>query len=131
MRHIFNDDYGMNVLAKVEAEIGAAEHVMVVYQPTSEEACPGEVLARYGALTTFDSYLVVLGAAFGQPWIGYSRSWTYQTILAFVRDHPAFVVDRTMNRHLVTTSPHGFLRRVLDRSTSEQYDARLDDLTKL
>ena len=131
VRQVSGDGHGTEVLARILAEIGAAEHVMAIYQPTADEAAPNEVLARYGALITVGSYLVVLGAAFGQPWIGYSRSWTYRAILAFVRDHPAFVVDRTMNRHLVTTSPNGFLRRVLDPSRSEQYDATLDDLSGL
>ena len=131
VRRVEGDAYAAETLAGAMAEIGAAEHVLVVFQPRLDDALPTGPLAQYGALVTFGSYLVVLGAAFGQPWIGYSRRWIYRAIVRFVQDHPRFVVDHTLNRHLLTTSPAGFLRRALDPLPVERYDAALDDLSGL
>jgi cephalosporin hydroxylase len=125
------DPYAAEVLATTRAQIGAAEHVLVVFQPRPDDALPTGPLSLYGALVSLQSYLVVLGAAFGQPWIGYSRRWIYRALIRFVQDHPGFVVDQTLNQHFLTTSPSGFLRRVLDPVPAERYDAALDDLSGL
>ena len=105
--------------------------MLVVFQPRPDDTLPTVPLARYGGLVTMGSYLVVLGTAFAQPWIGYSRAWTYAALRQLVRSHPGFVVDRTLNQHFVTTSPQGFLRRVLDPAAPGRYDATLDDLSGL
>jgi cephalosporin hydroxylase/glycosyltransferase involved in cell wall biosynthesis len=131
VRRLPGDTYAPEVLAAVRREIGAAEHVLAVFQPRPDDALPTAALSLYGTLVTFQSYLVVLGAAFGQPWIGYSRRWTYRAIVRFVQDHAGFVVDQTLNQHLLTTSPSGFLRRVLDPLPAERYDSALDDLSGL
>ena len=41
------------------------------------------------------------------------------------------MVDYTLNQHLITTSPFGFLRRVLDPVADGRYDPSLDDLDGL
>ena len=122
---------GEATLRQVEAAVGDAERVLVLYQPGPDEGLPVEALRAWSRLVSFDSYLIVLGVALGQPWLGYSRSWTYRAIVRFVESTPGFVIDRTMNRHLVTTCPSGFIRRVLDPMAAGAYDSALDDLEGL
>ena len=118
-------------LKRMEAEVGDAERVLVLYQSGPDEGLPVEALRAWSRLVSFGSYLIVPGVALGQPWLGYSRSWTYRAIVRFVESTPSFVVDRTMNRHWVTTCPSGFLRRVLDPMTAGTYDVTLDELEGL
>ena len=131
VRHIAGDPYGRAAMAAVEDGIGTVEQVLVVFQPREDDVLPTEPLAKYAALVSAGSYLVVLGGAFGQPWIGYSRRWTFRAVNDFLRDHPQFVVDQTLNQHLVTTSPFGFLQRMLDPAAAQRYDPSLDDLDGL
>lgn len=116
-------------LRHVEALVGDADHVLVVLQPDGQDALPVAALHDYARFVTFGSYLIVLGAAFGQPWLGYSTSWLYRAIVRFTQARRDFVVDRTLNRHFVTTCPSGFLRRALEPATLGAYDEALDDLS--
>jgi cephalosporin hydroxylase len=120
---------GAETLARIDAMIGEAEQSLVVFQPGGEEALPVAALAAYARFVTFGSYLVALDTALGQPWLGYSRSWLYRAIVRFTQGNPGFVIDRTLNRHFVTTCPSGFLRRVLDPLPFGRYDEALDDLS--
>jgi cephalosporin hydroxylase/glycosyltransferase involved in cell wall biosynthesis len=119
------------LVERAREAIGDAEHVLVLYQPSPHEALPVENLELHADLVTFGSYLIVVGAALGQPWLGYSRQWLYRAIQRFVQGQSSFVIDRTMNQHFVTTCPSGFLRRVLNPFVFEDYDAALDDLSRL
>ncbi len=116
---------------EAERQVGDAERVLALYRPGPQDSLPVEALTAWSRLVTFESYLVVLGVAIGQPWLGYSRAWTYQAIRRFLQRHPGFVIDRTLNRHFVTTCPSGFLRRVLDPVAAGDYDPLLDDLEGL
>ena len=118
-----------STLGHVEAAIGDAEHVLVLLQPEAQDALPVAALDAYARFVTFNSYLVVLGAALGQPWLGYSQSWLYRAIVRFTQARTDFVVDRTLNRHFVTTCPSGFLRRALEPISLGTYDEALDDLS--
>ena len=131
VKRIAGDPNTERVLDQVWEQIGAAEHVLVLYQPDADQTFPVESLNIYARFVSFDSYLIVLSAALGQPWLGYSQSRLYRAIVRFVEAHPGFVVDRTMNRHFITTCPSGFLRRVLDPVRVGEYDLALDDLSGL
>ena len=125
------DPLGPEVLGRLERGVGDAERVLALFQPSADDALPVDALATYARFVSFESYLVVLGAALGQPWLGYSRLWLYRAIVRFTQGGHGFVVDRTLNRHFVTTCPAGFLRRVLNPIPLERYDTALDDLDGL
>ncbi len=125
---VSGDPLGPEVLACLERGVGDAERVLALFQPGAGDALPVDALAHYARFVSFESYLVVLGAALGQPWLGYSRLWLYRAIVRFTQGDHGFVVDRTLNRHFVTTCPSGFLRRVLNPLPLERYDPALDDL---
>ena len=128
---IIDDTDGRRPPIRMEKAIGAAERVLVLFQPAAQDTLPAESLEAYARVVSFGSYLVVIGAAFGQPWLGYSQSWLYAAIRRFIRQRSDFVIDRTMNQHFITTCPSGFLRRVLDPMLVQDYDASLDDLAGL
>ena len=118
-----------STLSRVEAAIADAEHVLALLQPDERDALPVAALDLYARFVSFGSYLVVLGAAIGQPWLGYSKSWIYRAIMRFTSARADFVIDRTLNRHFVTTCPSGFLRRALEPMSLGTYDEALDDLS--
>ncbi len=116
-------------LGRVGAAVGDAENVLVLLQPEAHDALPVAALDAYARFVTFGSYLIVLGAALGQPWLGYSQSRLHQATVRFAQARTDFVVDRTLNRHFVTTCPSGFLRRALEPVSLGTYDEALDDLS--
>ena len=116
-------------LDRVAAAVGDAEQVVVLLQPAPDDALPIPTLDAYARFVTFGGYLVVLGTALGQPWLGYSRSWLYRAIVRFTQARTDFVIDRTLTRHFVTTCPSGFLRRALEPLSLGLYDEALDDLS--
>ena len=116
-------------LNRVAAAVGDADQVLTLLQPEEHDALPVGALDTYARFVSFGSYLIVLGAALGQPWLGYSQAWTYRAIVRFTHARPEFVIDRSLNRHFVTTCPSGFLRRALQPLSIATYDEALDDLS--
>ena len=122
---------GDDMLSMIQAAVEDAEHVLVIYSPDADSQLPVDGLALYSQLVTFGSYLIVLKTAFGRPWLGYARSSLYRAIVRLTQSDPSLVIDRTLSRHFVTTSPSGFVRRVLSPQTFRQYDESVDDLSGL
>ena len=114
------------VLATVRRWAGSAETVLVLLAADSPEEFSLESLRTYGELVSYRSWLICVGTVFGQPWLGYSTRRPLQVIRDFMRGQPAFVVDRSWNRQLISTCPGGYLRKVGGVMTAARYDARLD-----
>jgi cephalosporin hydroxylase len=85
--------------------------VMVLFAPDEGDWLPIEALRAYAKFVTCRSYLVFLGTALGQPWLGYSTRW-YMTAIRLLVAGGHFVIDTYRNPHLVTTSPLGYLQRI-------------------
>lgn len=119
------------VLATVRHWVGSAESVLVLYATTVADQFHIDTLRAYADLVSHRSYLICLGTLLGQPWLGYSRHQHMQTVQALVRSQPAFVIDRSRQRQLLTVSPSGYLRRVGGAATAATYDPSLDELPSI
>jgi cephalosporin hydroxylase len=117
------------LLATAQHWVGSAESVLVLHAVGPAESFSVASLRFWGALVSYRSWLVCLGTLFGQPWLGYSTHEHLQTVRDFIRSDPAFVIDRSWNRQLISTCPFGYLRKVGGSCTAANYDASLDILT--
>lgn len=131
VRRIVGDAMDGATLAAVEDEMAASERCCVLFQPRDDELMPLDAIRRYARFVSAGEYLVVLGGAFGQPDIGYSNRWTARAIEWFLRGEPYFERDHTLNAHLISTCPSGFLRRIPNVHIDLGYDPALDDLEGL
>lgn len=128
VRRIVGDPTEPGARARLAHEIGAAERIGVLFQPREDRPLPLNQLRICADIVSVGGHLVVLGAAFGQPGIGYSTQWTSNAIHRLLQSDLRFVVDRTMNAHVVTTCPGGFLLRLADTRPGLPYDEALDAL---
>jgi cephalosporin hydroxylase/GT2 family glycosyltransferase len=118
------------VLARVEDLLGTAESCCVLFQPLEDDLLPIDAIARYASLVSASGYLVVLNSGVGQPELAYSRHFILRAIRRFLDSGVPFVIDSTMNAHLVTTCPSGFLRRIPSFRGGETYQA-IEELEEL
>jgi cephalosporin hydroxylase len=98
-------------IAAVETALAAEEVILVLFAPDAGDFMPFDTLRAYAAFVSPRSYLVFLGTALGQPWLGYSQHW-YVTAIRRLLDTEPFAIDRGCNPHLVSTSPFGYLQRI-------------------
>lgn len=117
-----------HTLATLRHWTGSAESVLVLFAADPAEHFTQASLQALGTLVSHRSYLVCLGTLFGQPWLGYSTHQHLRTIHEFINSEPAFVIDRSRHRQLISTCPSGYLRKVGGAVTAATYDAALDDL---
>lgn len=116
--------------AELNARLGAEESVLVVLSPHHGDIDSDGLADRlqfYAHFVSYRSYMVVTGTVFGQPWLGYSSHWVLAAIKRFVAVSQ-FRIDSSMDRHWISTSPHGFLRKVDGSLATSGYDASLDDI---
>jgi cephalosporin hydroxylase len=97
-------------LAEVTRRTATDGPVMVLFAPDDGDLLPIEALMQYAGLVTCRSYLVFLGTALGQPWLGYSTRW-HMTAIRMLLARAPFTIDTYCNPHLLTTSPLGYLLR--------------------
>lgn len=107
---------------------GSAETVLVLYAANRQGTFSAASLHAYAALVSYRSYLICLGTLFGQPWLGYSNRQTLKTIREFTESSPAFVIDRSWNRQLITTCPSGYLRKTGQGVNRTNYDPSFDEI---
>ena len=105
------DTLAPGVLADATRGIGPASEVLVLYATATNDTQLMAALPAYARFVSLRSYLVVIGSAQGQPWLGYSRAWTAKAINSFA-DVAPFAIDHTRTRHFVTACPRGFLQRI-------------------
>ncbi|SFK88185.1 Glycosyl transferase family 2 [Rhodanobacter glycinis] len=115
-------------VAAARDQVGGAETVLVLLAIDAMPTVSTELLKAWGSLVSHRSYLVCLGTVFGQPWLGYSTRQPLRMIRDFIADTPAFVIDRSRTRQLISTSPYGYLRKVGGSVDDAHYDVSLDDL---
>jgi cephalosporin hydroxylase len=126
---VIGDPFAEDTLARVEGVIGAAEEVLVLFSPPEETGVPLTALQRYARLVSYGSYLIYLGSVFGQPWLGYSTHWHRRAIHSLAESGDRYAVDRSWERHLVTTCPWGYIRRVGGLVEISEDGEALDDLS--
>ncbi len=130
-RVVTEDPWARNTLRKVEREIEAAEEVLVLFEPPAAPGAPVEALAAYASLVTYGSYIVYLGTARGQPWLGYSTQWPMKAIRNLTERSGRYAIDHTFDQHFVTTCPSGYIRRIGGLIEAVNYDPALDVLDAL
>ncbi len=116
--------------AALRRAIGAEESVLAIFEPGEDDFLPLDKLRALSRFVSHRSYLIYLRTALGQPWLGYSKYWHQKTIQLFV-DESEFAIDRSIDRHIVTSNPWGYLQRVKGRHKVEAYDASLDSFDTL
>lgn len=99
------------IMAAIRRDMGAAASTLVLYAPRVEDSLPLATLHGLAEFVSLRGYLVVIGGAQGQPWLGYSRRWVMKAISSFVSVAP-FAIDTTRTAHFVTACPNGFLQRI-------------------
>ena len=111
VRHVPGPTAAPETLAAIAEGLGSEERVLVLFVPDAGDLLPINALRAYADFVTARSYLIFLGTAFGQPWLGYSRRW-YRTAVQRLLDEASFTIDETCNPHLISTSPNGYLQRI-------------------
>ncbi len=124
---IFGAPCAPATLAAITRAIGAAEQVVVLFEPQSEDFRPVEAIKTFARFVSFRSYFVFLGTVLGQPWLGYSRYWFAAAIRSFLQEYPTFVRDPTKDEQIALMCAQGYLKRVRKRDLFEAYDASLDE----
>ncbi len=99
------------LVSKVRRAIGTASETVVFYRPWPGDGSTLNTLRTYAEFVSLRSYLVCVGSAMGQPWLGYARTWTMNAITQFTEQAP-FTVDTNRTAHFITSCPNGFLQRI-------------------
>ncbi len=105
------DPMASNVLAAVRGAVGPATEILVICGARPHTETLLAELHAYADFVSLRSYMIVVGSAFGQPWLGYARAWTMKAINSFADAMP-FAIDTTRTAHLITSCPLGFLQRI-------------------
>jgi cephalosporin hydroxylase len=108
------------VIAKVREAASARERVLVCLDSNHTQDHVLAELEAYAPLTSVGSYCVVFDTVIadlpadmypGRPWGPGDNPKT--AVLEYLRSHPEFEVDRTIeDKLLITVAPGGYLRRV-------------------
>lgn len=117
-----------HTLAIARQWTGSAENVLVLYAPMAQTSLTTPSLHAWGQLVSHRSWLICIGTVFGQPWLGYASQQHLHAIREFTAGNSPFVIDRSWNGQLLSTSPSGYLRKVGGAITAATYDATLDDI---
>ena len=125
---IHGPPYARETLTAVARAVGAAERVVVLFEPQAEDWLPVEQIQAYARFVSLRSYFVFLGTVLGQPWLGYSRYWFAAAIRAFLQRDPGFAYDPTKDEQIALMCAQGYLQRVRQLDPFAVYDAALDDL---
>ena len=99
-------------LDKVQRLVGEEQPSLVLYAVDATPKMSWQTLADYAAFVSPGGYLVALRTARGQPWIGYARLRASRAVADLVREVPGLEVDAAWDRHVLTSCPSGFVRRV-------------------
>lgn len=118
----------LHMLAIARQWTGSAENVLVLYAPMAQTSLTPSSLHAWGQLVSHRSWLICVGTVFGQPWLGYATQQHLRAIRDFTTGNSPFVIDRSWNGQLLSTSPSGYLRKVGGTITVANYDAALDDM---
>ncbi len=116
-------DIALKVLAKINAlPVKDRSPVMVVLDSDHRRPHVYAELAIYSPLVTLGSYLVVEdGNVNGHPVYREYGAGPYEAVLAWLKDHPEFEVDRVReDRFLCTHNPSGWLKRVKPRKARKK-----------
>ncbi len=106
------DPFSSASLEGVKRAVGSAEEVLVLFEAPEHVGAPVDELASYATFVTYGSYIVYLGTAKGQPWLGYSNHWPMTAIRRLTCPGSAFAIDHGFDQHIVTSCPSGYLRRI-------------------
>lgn len=131
VRVISGSQTAEDTLLAVERHLGTEESVLVLFRPEAQDNVPVDALSAYSRFVSFRSYLIFMGSVMGQPWLGYSNHWYRIAIREFARKHLDFAIDPSWERHMITSCPSGYLRRVRGAITMNTYDPALNQIESL
>jgi cephalosporin hydroxylase len=122
--YVVGPPYAPATLSQIDARLGLAESVLVLFSRRADDFFPLEPLRAYARFVSFGSYLIVLRTVLGQPWLGYSKYWLRRVVRLFLQESD-FVIDETCTQHVISLCSGGYLARVkppLPRAEDEALD---------
>jgi len=111
------------ILDKVRG-VCAGKRVMVIHDADHSRDAVLRDLRNYAAFVSPGSFLIVEDTIHGLPGFSQNPSQLYgsyvfqddntplQAVEMFLHENPAFVVDESRERYILTANPRGFLRRI-------------------
>ena len=124
---IVGHPYHAATLAAVRRAIGAAEDVLVLFEPQKDDYLSVESIRTYAGFVSYGSYFIFLGTVFGQPWLNDSKYRHVTAIQRFIEQSGSFAIDETMERRMVVSlCVSGYLKRVRDLHQAQKLDSVLD-----
>ena len=100
------------IVAEVEKRVSGKKVVVVLDSNHSKQHVLSELRA-YAPLVNLNSYVIVQdGVINGHPLLWPMEPGPYEAVEEFMVDNDEFVIDLSRERLLVTSNPHGFLKRV-------------------
>jgi len=113
VRSITGDSTSDAVLAKVRAEIGPEDRVMVVLDSDHHAPHVARELRAYRGFVSLGSYLVVEDTNVnGHPVLPEHGPGPLEAVREFVAEDASFISDRTREKFLLSYFPEGWLKKV-------------------
>lgn len=100
------------IVADVKKRVGDGKAVVILDSLHTKEHVLNELRA-YAPLVPVGGYMIVQDGVFnGHPVPGGWGEGPYEAAEAFVKENDSFVIDSSRERLMITSNPHGFLKRV-------------------
>src|SRR5262245_59148533 len=100
------------IVEEVKRRVGGRSAMVVLDSLHTKEHVLNELRA-YAPIVPVGSYIIVQDGVFnGHPVPGGWGEGPYEAVEAFIAENDNFVVDQSRERLMITSNPHGFLKRV-------------------
>lgn len=113
LSYLLGSSTSQEIVQKVRNSVREGEKAMVVLDSDHRKTHVLDELRAYAALVSVGSYLVVEDTNVnGHPILPEFGPGPHEAVEEFLKDNKGFVVDRSMESHLISFNAGGFLRRV-------------------
>lgn len=111
INYLHGSSVDYDVVKEIRDNITSGQKVMVVLDSLHTYEHVRRELDLYGHLVTPGQYLVVEDTGWRNDKDTPGDAWCDRAAWEFVRDNPEFEVDRSRERHLITSNHNGWIRR--------------------
>lgn len=100
------------IVERVKTMVSGAERVLVILDSDHSKAHVSAELAVYADMVTSGSYLIVEDSNLnGHPVCPEFGPGPQEALQEFIKANPAFAIDTTREKFLITFNPNGFLKK--------------------